>query len=201
MDTDPILLVLLLIILASGSVDRTIRIWNIKTGTSLKTLQGHTSFVNTVTFNQDGLLASGSNDRTIKIWDYPNINLDISAFLFLNISFPVISLTFFSDYLLSGLSNSKIVVFDTNYNFKIRATLTAHKRQVTSLLSLRIENNDYFVSASSDNSIIVWNEFFQIFNELKSYHSGQLLNFVLLVFFEHLQALIYSTNLNFVVGV
>ena len=38
------------------------------------TLKGHTSAVNSVAFNTDGLLASGSRDMTIKLWDISNMN-------------------------------------------------------------------------------------------------------------------------------
>jgi WD40 repeat protein len=39
-------------------------------GGVLKTLQGHTDWVRSVTFNPDGqTLASGSTDETIKLWD------------------------------------------------------------------------------------------------------------------------------------
>ncbi len=58
------------ITLASGSADRTIKLWNCKTGRCLKTLQGHSSWVWSVAFHPQGhLLASGSYDRTIKLWD------------------------------------------------------------------------------------------------------------------------------------
>ena len=56
-------------LLASGSNDLTIKIWNAETGELLKTLRSHTRAVNSVTFNQNGMLASGSNDFTVKLWD------------------------------------------------------------------------------------------------------------------------------------
>ena len=57
-------------ILASASGDRTIKIWDIETGTCLKTLTGHTDWVRAVAFSLDGqILASGSADCTIKLWD------------------------------------------------------------------------------------------------------------------------------------
>ncbi|MBD3886362.1 NACHT domain-containing protein [Phormidium tenue FACHB-886] len=58
------------LILASGSDDRLVRLWDIDTGECLTALVGHTSMVFTVSFSPDGmLLASGSDDRLIKLWD------------------------------------------------------------------------------------------------------------------------------------
>jgi WD40 repeat protein len=57
-------------LLASGSFDRTIKIWNPKTGTLLRTLSGHADAVRSIAISRDGsLLASGSSDTTIKIWN------------------------------------------------------------------------------------------------------------------------------------
>jgi WD40 repeat protein len=57
-------------VLASGSSDRTVRLWDTETGTALQTLEGHSSFVKSVAFSPDGkVLASGSDDRTVRLWD------------------------------------------------------------------------------------------------------------------------------------
>jgi WD40 repeat protein len=57
-------------LLASGSYDDTIKLWEVASGREVRTLSGHTSDVNSVAFSPDGrLLASGSDDRTIKLWD------------------------------------------------------------------------------------------------------------------------------------
>lgn len=58
------------ITLASGSADRTIKLWNWQTGHCLQTLHGHSSWVWSVAWHPNGqILASGSYDRTIKLWD------------------------------------------------------------------------------------------------------------------------------------
>jgi WD40 repeat protein len=57
-------------LMASGSVDKTIVLWNPATGNQLRTLKGHAGTVNSVAFSPDDKqLASGSADNTIKIWD------------------------------------------------------------------------------------------------------------------------------------
>lgn len=56
--------------LASGSGDETIKLWDVESGTELRTLLGHKHFVYSVAFAPDGkTLASGSADKTVKLWD------------------------------------------------------------------------------------------------------------------------------------
>ncbi len=56
--------------LASGSADNTIRLWDTQARTHLKTLNGHTDTVLSVVFSSDGTsLASGSTDNTLRLWD------------------------------------------------------------------------------------------------------------------------------------
>ncbi|BBD59134.1 WD-repeat protein [Nostoc sp. HK-01] len=56
--------------LASGSYDKTIKLWNLETGKEIRTLKGHDNTVRSVNFSPDGkTLASGSSDKTIKLWN------------------------------------------------------------------------------------------------------------------------------------
>ena len=59
---------------ASGSLDRTIKIWSVSSGSKpLTTLIGHEDGVNCVDYCKAGdrpYLVSGSDDFTVKVWDY-----------------------------------------------------------------------------------------------------------------------------------
>jgi len=57
-------------LVASAGHDKTVRLWDSRSGSELRTLSGHQGKVFSVAFSPDGrLLASGSADLTIIVWD------------------------------------------------------------------------------------------------------------------------------------
>jgi WD40 repeat protein len=59
--------------LASGSRDKTVKLWSVESQKEVTTLQGHSKFVNSVAFSPDGkYLVSGSKDSTVKLWSMEN---------------------------------------------------------------------------------------------------------------------------------
>jgi len=60
--------------LASGSYDRTIRLWHWRTGEQVQILQGHTDWVWSVAFHPQStvnqrLVASGGADNSVRLWE------------------------------------------------------------------------------------------------------------------------------------
>ncbi len=56
--------------LATGSVDNTVKLWDVASRQELATLKGHTRVVQSVAFSSDDkTLATGSDDGTLKLWD------------------------------------------------------------------------------------------------------------------------------------
>mgnify|MGYP000897045726 FL=1 len=57
-------------LLAAGVEDRSVRLWDVKTGKERSTLRGHRDLVNSIAFSPDGKrLVTGSYDRSVRVWD------------------------------------------------------------------------------------------------------------------------------------
>jgi WD40 repeat protein len=55
--------------LASGSNDKTVKVWDTATGQEALTLKGHTNRVSSVAFSRDGKRLASAGDWTVKVWD------------------------------------------------------------------------------------------------------------------------------------
>lgn len=59
--------------LASGSRDKSIKIWEAKSGRCVLTLLGHDNWVTDLVFHPSGrFLLSVSDDKSLRIWDLSN---------------------------------------------------------------------------------------------------------------------------------
>ena len=69
--------------LASGSADKTVKLWEAATGKLLATFQGHEGSVYSVAWSPDGkTLASGSVDKTVRLWEAEtDRGLDLAEYL------------------------------------------------------------------------------------------------------------------------
>ena len=118
--------------MASGSWDKTVRIWDVNTGDPLQTLTGHTGRVYSVSFSPDGqTLASGSWDGTVRIWD---VNTGRQLRTLTGHMQPVNSVSFSSDgqKIATGSDDETVRLWDANTGDPLR-TLTGHTFLVNSV--------------------------------------------------------------------
>jgi F-box/WD-40 domain protein MET30 len=135
-------------ILATGSYDTTIKIWDIETGEVLRTLRGHTSAVRTLQFD-DSKLISGSFDKTIKIWNWQTGECLSTLECHTD---GVLSVHFDGCTLASGSIDKSVKIF--NFDTKQTFFLREHTDWVN---HVRIDSESRTVfSASDDLTIKMW---------------------------------------------
>ncbi|MTJ13271.1 hypothetical protein FJR11_11860 [Anabaena sp. UHCC 0187] len=140
--------------LASGSDDKTIKLWNVPTGSLLQTLTGHLNWVMSVAFSPDGrTLASGSNDKTIKLW---NVTTGKLLQTLSGHSLSVNSVAFSPDgrTLASGSFDETIKLWNVNTG-KLLQTFSGHCKSIFSVVFS--PNGQTLASGSADNTIKLWN--------------------------------------------
>jgi WD40 repeat protein/serine/threonine protein kinase len=112
-------------VLASSCSDKTVKIWDARTGQEIRTLKGHAQGVTSVTFSPDGaLLASGSIDNTVKLWN-ARTGKEIRALK--GHTREVTSVAFSPDgaHLASGSGDNSVKVWDPRTGQELR-TLKGH---------------------------------------------------------------------------
>ena len=87
--------------IVSASHDRTVRVWDVVTGSCEKTLAGHSSNVYSANFNHDGTkIVSASGDRTVCVWDVGTVDSDwplVTAINNVRIMLLILSISFWND--------------------------------------------------------------------------------------------------------
>jgi WD40 repeat protein len=140
-------------ILASGSNDRTVRLWDLNGKPIGQPCVGHNDSVTSVTFSPDGkILASGSDDRTVRLWDLNGKPIGQPC---VGHNDSVTSVTFSPDgkILASGSNDKTIRLWDCKGN-AIGKEFVGHKSFVSSIAFS--PSGKRILSGSGDHTICLW---------------------------------------------
>jgi WD40 repeat protein len=140
-------------LLASGSFDGTIKLWDPNSGKTLQTLTGHSGNVRSVIFSPDGqVLASGGDDGSIKLWDVQSGELLQTL---PGHALGVSSVAFSPDgqLLASGSFDGTVKVWDPQSG-KLLQTLTGHSADVGAIAFS--PDGRSLASGSVDQTVKLW---------------------------------------------
>lgn len=136
---------------ASGSADKSVKIWDIETGELLHNLIGHSNYVSSIAFSSDGkIIATASYDKTFKLWYF------LKSKTFIEHSGCVTSVAFSPDgkFFATASMDTTIKIWDLS-NEELIYTLTDHKSYVNSIVFTR--NSQSLISCDADKTIKIWN--------------------------------------------
>jgi WD40 repeat protein len=140
-------------VIAAGTTNGEIRLWQITERRPLLTIAGHTDWIRTTVFSPDDrFLYTGSDDQTIKQWDTGTgqclLTLTGHAGRVVTIA-----LSPSGQYLASGSEDKKICLWDVQTGRLIR-TLEGHGKWVWCVVFS--PNGQHLISGSSDHTVRIW---------------------------------------------
>ena len=153
--------------LASGSMDKTVRLWDLTNQNEWRTLQKHTGWTNVLTFSLDGkMLASGSTDKTVQLWDTTTGELLATFTGHIN---GITALAFSPDSttLVSGSADGTIRFWDTENGDPLADRITGHTQWISAAtfvkdrrdevtLKKHPSKNPLLASAAFNGEIAFW---------------------------------------------
>ena len=140
-------------LLAVGTTQGEIRLWQVAQGQPLLTCQGHTNWVQAIAFSPDGrLLASGSTDQTIRLWE---VSTGKCLASWSDHTGPVNDVTFSLDgrFLASGSADQTIRLWNVDSGQCLQ-TWSEHTHQVRSVAFS--PDGQRLASGSADQTVRLW---------------------------------------------
>ncbi|MEG4488376.1 WD40 repeat domain-containing protein [Microcoleus sp. D2_18a_B4] len=139
--------------MVSGLGDKSLIVWDMMTGTPLKTLTGHNGSVDAVAVTKDGKqIVSASTDSTIKIWNIET-GENIDTFTGHQSSIRAIAITPDGKNIVSASHDTTLKVWDLQTG-ECLCTCIGHQKSV-SVLAIH-PDGDKVISGSDDKRLILW---------------------------------------------
>ncbi|HEY4034600.1 MAG TPA: TIR domain-containing protein [Ktedonobacteraceae bacterium] len=148
-------------LLAIGTTNGEVKLWNVLQGIPVLVCSGHTDWIKSLAFSPDGhLLASGSNDHTVRLWEVSSgkclhvLNVLGIALLLEEHSSSLSSIAFSCDGITLAIGiNDRVWLWDVNTANRIR-TLQDHTAWVQTVAFS--PDGRLLASGSEDHTIRLW---------------------------------------------
>jgi WD40 repeat protein len=138
---------------ASGSADKTVKLWNPGTEALVRTYKGHKDFVTALSFSNDGrTLASGSLDGGVRLWS-TTANRLVRQLSVHKVKVTGLSFSPTAEHLASGDEDGLVRIWDYKKGRSVR-TLSVTGPAVSALIYA--PDGRRLAVASADGSIKLW---------------------------------------------
>ncbi len=140
--------------LASGSTDKTVRLWDLTDEDKWMTLEKHTGWTNALAFSPDGkMLASGSTDKTVQLWDTTTGERLATFTGHIN---GITALGFSPDgtTLVSGSADGMVRFWNTQTRAPLADSITGHTQLMKA--ATFFEDNSTLASVAFNGEITFW---------------------------------------------
>lgn len=152
--------------LVSGSYDHTVKVWNLKNGKLIRTLDGHKDGVNDVAISPDGSLfftaggtAESNTNKVIKVWSMKTKKL-LRTLKGHNLGVTSLAITPDGKTLISGSYDKTIKLWNPQKGIRIR-TLTGHNSPVRAIAispdGKTLASGGGSLTGNSDRTVKLWN--------------------------------------------
>lgn len=143
---------------ATGSKDKSAKLWQMSTGREVRSFLGHEATVTSLVFTSDGkTLITGSNDKTIRFWEVATGKKIYS----IQTEQIITSITVdpqLKFFVVAGYGNSSagdsITIYDLVSKNKVKSISAAADRGLGSGVDLAISANSKFLAVGEDNRTI-----------------------------------------------
>ncbi len=143
-------------ILASSADDPTVKLWDVRTGELIQTLDGLPEHGRALAVRQDGQqIACGCSNGSIYVWALSNSRADAPPQILRGHVYNVRAIAYLADgtRLVSASEDRTVVIWDMKALKRI-AVLEEHTSRVSALAITRDEN--CIISAGDDNTVRMW---------------------------------------------
>lgn len=138
-------------ILASGSTDKTIKLWEVSSGQAVRTLTGHPKALIDLVFNPEGSMLASASTKAIKLWE---VSSGQEVGTLTGHSDSIMNIAFSPDgqLLASGSTDKTIKLWDVSTRSEKHTLEYSHEIRSIAFSP----NGDMLVSGNSDMKVALW---------------------------------------------